>query len=106
MKDTVRFFFDPRTNCSYFFWFPELCLACSLVVGVVFSLSLCNSVDFNSPAPSVRFPRQEYWRGLPGDLLRGIFSGGNPLDPGIKPESPALAGRFFPTEPPGRLSND
>ena len=24
------------------------------------------------------------------------------LDPGIKPKSPALAGRFFTTEPPGK----
>ena len=35
------------------------------------------------------FSRQEYWSGLPcpppGDLP----------DPGIKPESPALAGKFF-----------
>jgi len=43
---------------------------------------------------SVGFPRQEYWSGLsfpsPGDLL----------DQGIDPMSPALAGGFFPTEPP------
>ena len=44
------------------------------------------------------FPRQEYWRWLsfpsPEDLP----------DPGIKPKSPvspALAGGFFTTEPPG-----
>ena len=41
---------------------------------------------------SMGFPRQEYWSGLlflsPGDLS----------DPGIKPMSPALAGRFFITE--------
>ena len=41
------------------------------------------------------FPRQEYWSGLlfpsPGDLP----------DLGIKPVSPALAGRFFTTAPPG-----
>ena len=41
-------------------------------------------------------PRQEYSRGLlfpsPGDLP----------DPGIKPMSPALAGGFFTTEPPGK----
>ena len=44
------------------------------------------------------FSRQEYWSGLPfpapGDLP----------NPGIKPasfSSPALAGRFFTTEPPG-----
>ena len=44
------------------------------------------------PAPlSMGFPRQEYWRGLPfpppGDLP----------NPGIKPASPSLAGRFFTT---------
>ena len=40
--------------------------------------------------------RQEYQRGLPfptpGDLP----------DPGMEPASPALAGRFFTTEPPAR----
>ena len=39
------------------------------------------------------FPKQENWSGLlfptPGDLP----------DPGIEPESPALAGIFFTTEP-------
>ena len=44
----------------------------------------------------VRFPRHEHWSGLPfpppGDLL----------DPGIKPVSPALAGRFLTIEPPGK----
>ena len=42
------------------------------------------------------FSRQEYWSGLlcppPGNLP----------DPGIESESPALAGRFFTTEPPGK----
>ena len=41
------------------------------------------------------FPRQEYWSVLlfpsPGDLP----------EPGMEPVSPALAGRFFTTEPPG-----
>ena len=48
---------------------------------------------------SLRFSRQEYWSGLPlpypGDLP----------NPGVKtgcPESPALGGRFFTTEPPGK----
>ena len=43
---------------------------------------------------SVAFSRQEYWSGLsfpsPGDLP----------DPGMEPESSALAGGFFTTEPP------
>ena len=51
------------------------------------------TVAHQSPL-SVGFPRPEYWSGLPfsppGDLP----------DPGIKSESPALAGEFFTTEPP------
>ena len=42
------------------------------------------------------FPREEHWSGLPfpppGDLP----------DPGIKPMSPELTGRFFIIEPPGK----
>ena len=45
---------------------------------------------------SVGFPRQEYWSWLPfhppGDLPK----------PGIEPTSPALAGTFFTTVPPGK----
>ena len=50
---------------------------------------------------SMKFPRQEYWSGLPfpppGDLPH----------PGMEPLSPAppaLAGGFFTTEPPGKPS--
>jgi hypothetical protein len=45
---------------------------------------------------SMRFPRQEYWRGL---LFPSL---GNLLDPGMEPAFPALAGRFFTTDPPGK----
>ena len=45
----------------------------------------------------VGFSQQEYWSGLP------FLSSGDLLDPGIEPiTSPALAGRFFTTEPPGK----
>ena len=48
---------------------------------------------------SMGFPRQEYLSGLlfpaPGDLP----------DTGIEPTSPALAGRLFTTEPPGKPSS-
>ena len=47
---------------------------------------------------SMGFPRQEYWGRLP------FPSPGELPDPGIKPISPALAGRFFTTEPPGGSS--
>ena len=50
---------------------------------------------------------------LPGSSVHGIFqakilewvvfpSPGDLLNPGIQPESPALAGRFFTTESPGK----
>ena len=42
------------------------------------------------------FPRQEYWSGLPLPSL------GDLPDPGTEPRSPALAGGFFTTEPPGK----
>ena len=40
--------------------------------------------------------RQEYWNGLP------FSSPGDLPSPGIEPVSPALAGRFFITEPLGK----
>ena len=40
------------------------------------------------------FPKQEYWSGLP------FPSPGCLLNPGIQPRSPALAGRFFTSQPP------
>ena len=42
------------------------------------------------------FPRQEYWSGLP------FPSPGDLPDPEIKPTPPAVAGRVFTTEPPGK----
>jgi len=44
------------------------------------------------------FSRQEYWNGLP------FPSPG--IKPGIKPQSPALAGRRFTAGPHGKLSGD
>jgi len=43
------------------------------------------------------FSMQEYWSGLP------FPSPGDLSDPWIEPMSPALAGGFFITEPPGKL---
>ena len=47
---------------------------------------------------SMGFCRQEYWSELPFPPLGDL-----PV-PGLEPESPALAGRFFATEPPGKPS--
>ena len=45
---------------------------------------------------SMGFPRQEYWSGLP------FSSPGDLPNPGVEPESHALAGGFFTAEPPGK----
>ena len=49
--------------------------------------------------PSLGFPRQEYWSGLPFPPSRGR------PHPEIEPAFPALAGGFFTTEPPGKVRN-
>ena len=49
---------------------------------------------------SMGFPRQEYWSGLPFPSPRDL------LDPGVEPESPALAGRFFTAEPPRKAYSE
>ena len=53
-------------------------------------LTLWDLMDYSPPSSFVMgFSRQEYWNGLP------LTSLGDPPNPGIKPVSPALAGRFF-----------
>ena len=68
---------------------------------VVYSLSRIQlfvtpwTVTHQAPL-STGFSRQECWSGLP------FASPGDLPDPGIKPRSPALAGRFFTSEPLGK----
>ena len=55
------------------------------------------AIPWTVPHPlTLGFSGQEYWSGLPfpppGDLP----------DEGLEPKSPALTGRFFTTEPPGK----
>ena len=45
---------------------------------------------------SMGFPRQEYWSGLPFPSPEDL------PNPEIEPKFPALAGRFFTAEPPGK----
>ena len=73
----------------------------SLITVVVFvsdSFAACNptwTVTHQAPL-SMGFPKQEYQSGLP------FPSPGYLSEPGIEAKSPALAGRFFTTEPPGK----
>ena len=69
------------------------------------SLLFSCSVMYDSTTPwavthqaplSMEFPRQEYWSGLPFPSSRDL------PHPRIELVSPALAGRFLTTEPPGK----
>ena len=52
---------------------------------------------------SVKFPKQKHWSSLPFSISGDLpDSGIEPTDPG-PPESPALAGGFLTTEPPGKI---
>ena len=73
----------------------EVCCLCLLVTQLCLTLATPWPVARQAP-PSMGFSRHAYWSGLPfpppGDLP----------DPGTEPASPALAGGFFTTEPPGK----
>ena len=62
--------------------------------------TLCSPMDCSLPGSSVHgISQQEYWSGLP------LSCPGDLPDPAIEPSSlvsPALAGRFFITAPPGK----
>ena len=64
-----------------------------------FSLSTPWTVTHQAPL-SMEFFRQEYWSGWP------FSTPGDLPDPGIQHISPALAGGFFTTEPPGKPNDD
>ena len=76
---------------------PHFLSTCFLLL--LFSPRSCQTLlqSLELPGTSVYgISRQQHWRGLP------FPSPGNLPDPGVEPESPALAGRFFTTEPPGK----
>ena len=78
-------------------WKPIVCLIV-ILLGRVQIFATLWSVAHHAPL-SMGFSRQEYWSGL-------LFSSPvNLPDPGIKitfPTSPALVGRFFTAETPGK----
>ena len=82
----------------FFFSFTYIIHICEsyYVLGAQSCPALCDPMDCSCQAPlSMAFLRQEYWSGLPFSLPGGL------PDPAIKPPSPALAGGFFITTPPG-----
>ena len=68
---------------------------CIVVVSVAQSFATQRTAAHQAPL-SMECPRKEYWSGLP------FPSPGDFPYPGIKPVSPALAGRCFTAEPLGK----
>ena len=79
--------------CALLCMIPNLC--CAHSQGCVHLFATPWTVACQAPL-SMEFSRQKYWSGLP------FPSPGDLPNPGIKPVSPALAGRFFTAEPPGK----
>jgi len=77
-----------------------MCMSCGGCLVAKSCLTLCDFMDCCSPGPlSMRFLRPEYWSVLP------LPSPEDLPNPGMEPVSlvfPALEGRLFTTEPPGK----
>ena len=73
---------------------PQISVACSVRACSVMSDYVTAWTVARQTPLSMEFSRQEYWSGMP-------FLPPDLPDPGIKPVSPALVGRFFTTEPHG-----
>ena len=83
-------------------WEFDTDICTPLYIFYVYISVVCNSfkppwqtVVRQSPL-SMEFSKEEYWSELP------FPSPGELPDPGIKSRSPALQGRFSPSEPPGK----
>ena len=74
----------------------HLAHSCCLVAALCLTLLGPHGLQEGKASLSSRFPRQDYWSGLPFPSL------GDLPNTGIPPVSPALAGKFFTTEPPGK----
>ena len=80
----------------------EFCKKDKIVVYLLSRVQFfCDSWTVGCQSPlSMGFFRQEYWSGLPFPIPEDL------LDSGIESASPALAGRFFIIEPPGKPKKD
>ena len=83
----------PYNSLAQILWFPSVCvLSCVQLFATPWTVA-------GQATLSMDFSRQEYWSGVP------FSAPGDLPHPGIEPmppTSPALAGKFFTTEPPGK----
>ena len=90
-QENQRGITSPTTSGKEFTSLFRICCCCSAAQSCP---ALCNFMKIGRQAPpSMGFPRQEHWKGLPFP-----YPGDFP-DPGMKPTSLTLAGGFFTAEP-------
>ena len=95
--------FSLHQGRNFFLVPPEKSPKANILIAAIVVQSLshirlfCKPMDCSLPG-SMGCPKQEYWSGLPFPSSRNLSNSG------IKPMSPALAGRFFTAEPPGKPS--
>ena len=85
-----------REDVKLFYKYIVLCY-CSLVAKSC--LTPCDPMDCSPPGSSVHGLSQTIWEWVAFSFSRGSS---RPRDQTHKPVSPALAGRFFTVEPPGK----
>ena len=93
---TVSKFIHITSTDSIMFFFVAESYTCCLVAKLCPTLLWLRGLKPTRLLLSRGFPRQGHWSGWP------FPSPGDLLNPGIEPGFPALAGRFFTTEPPGK----
>ena len=84
---------DGDSDTKSIFKAQDTCM-CAKSLQLCLNFSALWTVARQGP-PSMKFSRQEYWSGLPF-LSLGDLPNPESLEP------PSLAGRFFPTAPPGK----
>ena len=87
MNAGLRVRFQISVNCFFFFF--NICVLTQSYPTLLQTLALQTFL-------SMGFSRQESWTGWPCPPPRDL------PNQGTKPRSPALVGRFFTTEPPGK----
>jgi len=97
LKEQQKFSRKLQTFVNFSLCFPHLLCVCVCMCVCVCVLSHVWLWQLLTARLLCLFYRQEYWSGLPFPPPRNLSN------PGIKPASPVLAGRFFTTEPPGNF---
>ena len=100
MAESLRY--TPETITTLLIGYVYVCV-CVCVSRSVMTDSVTPWTVAHQAPLSTGFPRQEYWSGLPFPPLGDLPDPGTEL---TSPVSPALAGRFFTTESPGKPIND